>query len=137
MAEPRRKIAYLPQENHLINRFIIMGEVMINESGEWSAKELKQLFDFAPEDSIASDTDILYSGECIDVENGGIKEYCSQELMNELTEQNILERPKKKKKIEDYNYLLPQNSFVTPVYSTVNDKNKTKEIFNDFNAFDE
>jgi len=46
--------------------------LMVYEPGEWSEEELKILFNFAPEEQASSDTDVLYSGEMIDVESGGI-----------------------------------------------------------------
>jgi hypothetical protein len=46
---------------------------MIYMPGEWSEKELKSLFNFAPEDVVSEDSDVLYSGEMIDAKNGGIK----------------------------------------------------------------
>jgi hypothetical protein len=102
---------------------------MTNKSGEWSIKEIKQLFNFAPEETMASDPDILYAGECIDVERGGIKEYCSQDEMNAIIEKSIIKEEKKVKNPEDYKYLLPQNSFITPVYTTIKDDDKTWETF--------
>lgn len=46
---------------------------MIYVPGEWSEKEIRSLFSFAPEDTESEDPDVLYSGEMIDVKNGGIK----------------------------------------------------------------
>ena len=40
---------------------------------EWSLNEMRTLFSFAPEDTESSDPDVLYRGELIDVEKGGIQ----------------------------------------------------------------
>jgi len=41
---------------------------------EWSLNEMRTLFSFAPEDTESSDPDVLYRGELIDVEQGGIRQ---------------------------------------------------------------
>ena len=46
---------------------------MVYVPGEWTEEELKKMFDFAPEEQKSSDPDVLYSGEMIDVGNGGVK----------------------------------------------------------------
>lgn len=42
---------------------------------DWSLNELRSLFTFAPEDTRSADPDVLYRGELIDVERGGIISY--------------------------------------------------------------
>ena len=56
--------------------------------GEWSKQELKSLFNFAPEDKESADPDVLYSGEMIDVEAGGIKTNLAEEIGVEPTTSN-------------------------------------------------
>ncbi|MBI5699445.1 hypothetical protein HZC35_03935 [Candidatus Saganbacteria bacterium] len=41
----------------------------------WTLEELKRYFTFTAEDQNTSDPDILYRGELIDVERGGIRSY--------------------------------------------------------------
>jgi len=46
---------------------------MIYSPGDWTKKELIALCNFAPEDEFSEDPDVLYSGEIIDADGGGIK----------------------------------------------------------------
>lgn len=48
---------------------------MIYSTGDWTRKELISLFNFAPEKQFSEDPDVLYAGEMIDVDGGGIKYY--------------------------------------------------------------
>ena len=42
---------------------------------DWTLEELRRYFTFTAEDQSTSDPDILYRGELIDVERGGIRSY--------------------------------------------------------------
>ena len=42
---------------------------------DWTLEELRRYFTFTAEDQTTSDPDILYRGELIDVERGGIRSY--------------------------------------------------------------
>lgn len=42
---------------------------------DWTLEELRRYFTFAPEDQASSDAEVLYRGELIDVERGGIRSY--------------------------------------------------------------
>ena len=51
---------------------------MIYSPGDWTKKELISLFNFAPEKQFSEDPDVLYAGEMIDVDGGGIKYYTQE-----------------------------------------------------------
>ncbi len=57
---------------------------MVYQVCEWSENELKSMFNFAPEDTTSDDPDVLYSGEVINVESGGIKGLIDEESPQEV-----------------------------------------------------
>ncbi len=62
---------------------------MVYVQGEWTQKELNKLFNFAPEEIESSNPDVLYSGELIDVESGGIKSNQSQQAPQIFVDSSI------------------------------------------------
>jgi len=55
---------------------------LLNPGQDWTEGELLDLFRFQAEDSYSEDPDVLYRGELINVERGGIRHYTAEPRSN-------------------------------------------------------